>query len=92
MRDLPPLNALLTFKVVARTGSVRSAAGEMLVTSGAVSRQVRLLEDHFGTSLFTRQGRGLVLTPVGRAYYERVHAHFAGLRDATALLQSSSGR
>lgn len=92
MRDLPPLNALLTFEVVARTGSVRAAAGEMLVTPGAVSRQVRLLEDHFGTALFGRQGRGLTLTPVGRAYYERVSTHFDGLRRATALLHSSSGR
>ena len=33
-----------------------------------------------------------MLTPVGRAFYERVHAHFDGLRDATALLQSSLGR
>ena len=92
MRDLPPLNALRTFEVVSRTGSVRAAAGEMLVTPGAVSRQVRLLKDHFGTSLFLRQGRGLALTPVGRAFYERVHAQFEGLRDATALLRSSSGR
>ncbi len=92
MRDLPPLNALLTFEVVSRTGSVRAAAGEMLVTAGAVSRQVRLLEDHFGTALFARQGRGLALTPVGRAYYERVSTHFDGLRRATALLHSSSGR
>ena len=92
MRDLPPLNALLTFEVVTRTGSVRAAAGEMLVTPGAVSRQLRLLEDHFGTSLFGRQGRGLTLTPVGRAYDERVSTHFDGLRRATALLQSSSGR
>lgn len=92
MRDLPPLNALLTFEVVARTGSIRSAAAEMLVTPGAVSRQVRQLEDHFGTTLFARQGRGLALTPVGRAYYERVSTHFDGLRQATALLRSSSGR
>ena len=54
MRGLPPLNALLTFEVVARTGSVRSVAGEMLVTLGAVSRQARLLEDYFGTPLCTR--------------------------------------
>ena len=54
MRDLPPLNARLTFEVVARTGSVRAAADEMLVTPGAVSRQVRLLEDHFGTAFFGR--------------------------------------
>ena len=64
----------------------------MLVTAGAVSRQVRQLEDHFGVALFARQGRGLTLTPVGRAYYERVSTHFDGLRRATALLQASSGR
>lgn len=92
MRDLPPLNALLAFEVVARTGSVRSAAAEMLVTPGAVSRQLRLLEGHFGTTLFSRQGRGLALTPAGRTYYERVSTHFDGLRQATARLQSSSGR
>ena len=61
MRDLPPLNALLTFEVVARIGSVRSAADEMLVTAGAVSRQVRQLEDHFGVALFARRQR-----PLGR--------------------------
>src|SRR5579875_3307195 len=91
MRDLPPLNALLTFEVVARTGSVRAAAAEMLVTPSAVSRQIRLLEDQFGVALFARQGRGLVLTPVGKAYYERVSTHFDGLRGASALLRSSAG-
>ena len=54
MRGLPLFNALLTFEVVARTGGVRTAAAELLVTPGAVSRQVRLLEEHFGTSLFAR--------------------------------------
>ncbi len=92
MRELPPLNALLAFEVVARTGSVRTAADELFVTPGAVSRQIRLLEDHFGVPLFARQGRGLELTSVGAAYYERVTTHFDGLRRASALLHSSSGR
>ncbi|WP_456878006.1 LysR family transcriptional regulator [Ewingella americana] len=56
MRELPPLNALLAFEFVAKTGSVRAAAESMSVTPGAVSRQIRLLEDHFGTALFQRQG------------------------------------
>src|SRR4051794_8194892 len=92
MRDLPPLNALAAFEIVARTGSVRCAADELAVTPGAVSRQLRLLEDHFGASLFARHGRGLVLTPVGAAYFERVGTHFDGLRRASALLHGSSGR
>jgi LysR family glycine cleavage system transcriptional activator len=92
MRDLPPLNALAAFEIVARTGSVRCAADELAVTPGAVSRQLRLLEDHFGASLFARHGRGLVLTPIGAAYFERVGTHFDGLRRASALLHSSSGR
>lgn len=92
MRDLPPLNALLAFEVVARLGGIRSAADELGVTPGAVSRQLRLLEDHFGAALFVRQGRGLVLTPAGAAYHERVGAHFDGLRRASALLRGSAGR
>jgi LysR family transcriptional regulator, glycine cleavage system transcriptional activator len=92
MRELPPLNALLAFEIVARTGSVRSAANELFVTPGAISRQIRLLEDHFGVPLFARQGRGLGLTSIGAAYYERVTTNFDGLRRASALLHSSSGR
>lgn len=38
MRDLPPLNALLAFDYVSRTGSVRAAADALSVTPGAVSR------------------------------------------------------
>ncbi|CAO3383255.1 Transcriptional regulator, LysR family [Azospirillum argentinense] len=92
MRDLPPLNALLAFEIVARTGSVRAAADELLVTPSAISRQIRLLEEHFGVALFARQGRGLTMTSVGAAYYERVTSHFDGLRKASALLHASSGR
>lgn len=92
MRDLPPLNALAVFEAVARCGGVRQAADALAVTPGAVSKQLRLLEDHFGAALFARQGRGLVLTPVGAAYFERVSPHFDGLRRASALLRGESGR
>ncbi|MBP2171306.1 LysR family glycine cleavage system transcriptional activator [Erwinia toletana] len=92
MRELPPLNALLAFEVVARTGSVRAAAESMSVTPGAVSRQLRLLEEHFGTTLFQRQGRGLMLTHAGNAYYQQISGHFDGLRRAGQVLQRSAGR
>ncbi|TXC72211.1 LysR family transcriptional regulator [Sphingomonas ginsenosidivorax] len=92
MRDLPPLNGLRAFESVARTGSVKAAAEEMRVTAGAVSHQLRQIEEHFGLTLFVRQGRGLALTAAGATYFERVTAHFEGLRQASGQLHGSAGR
>lgn len=61
-QSLPSLNALRAFNEVARTLSVTRAAEALNVTHGAVSRQIRQLEDQLGVSLFRREGRGLVLT------------------------------
>ena len=48
--------------------------------AGAVSRQIRLLEEYFGTALFQRQGRGLVLTLPGNAYFLQINQHLDGIR------------
>ncbi|MFX6250441.1 LysR family transcriptional regulator, partial [Acinetobacter baumannii] len=45
---LPPLNALRAFEATARLGGVGRAAQDLHVTHGAVSRQLKLLEDHLG--------------------------------------------
>ncbi|GAB3250676.1 transcriptional regulator GcvA [Chitinimonas naiadis] len=58
--------ALRSFEAVARTGSVARAAAELFVTPGAVSHQVKGLEEQLGYALFVRQGRGLALTVEGR--------------------------
>ena len=63
--SLPPLSALRAFEATARLGSVTAAADELSVTHGAVSRQLKSLDEHFGVALFTKAGRGLVLQ-VGR--------------------------
>jgi LysR family glycine cleavage system transcriptional activator len=68
---LPPLNALRTFEAAARHRHMGRAARELGVTHGAVSRQVRVLEEHLGSRLFTRTGRGLELTELGRELAER---------------------
>ena len=62
---LPPLNAIKAFEAAARLGSFTRAAEELNVTHGAVSRQVRLLEDWLGTRLFLRTSRNAVPTQVG---------------------------
>ena len=66
-RRLPSLNALRAFEAAARHGSVTRAADELSVTPGAVSRQIRALEDGLGLTLFLRGPVGLTLTAPGRA-------------------------
>jgi DNA-binding transcriptional LysR family regulator len=62
---LPSLNALRAFDATARTLSVSRAAEQLHVTHGAVSRQIRQLEQQLDVTLFQREGRGLKLTPDG---------------------------
>lgn len=66
-RDLPPLNALRAFEAAARLRGVSAAADELSVTHGAISRQVRLLEEELGVALFVKEGRGVKLTMPGFA-------------------------
>ena len=73
-----PLNALRFFEAAARLGSFVKAADELRLTHGAVSRQVRLLEDVLGIALFERRNRAVFLTPQGellRAATEHAFEH-----------------
>ncbi|MCS4284148.1 DNA-binding transcriptional LysR family regulator [Pseudomonas sp. BIGb0278] len=63
--DLPPLNALRAFEATARLNSVSQAAEQLHVTHGAVSRQIKVLEEHLGVALFVKDGRGVKLTDAG---------------------------
>jgi LysR family transcriptional regulator, glycine cleavage system transcriptional activator len=72
-RSLPPLNAVRAFEAAARLGSFKEAASELGVTHGAVSQQIRLLEDWLGTpALFRRSVRRVVITPAGAALLAEV--------------------
>jgi LysR family transcriptional regulator, glycine cleavage system transcriptional activator len=67
-RSLPPLNAVRAFESAARLGSIKEAAAELSVTHGAVSQQIRLLEEWLGApALFRRSVRRVLLTPAGAA-------------------------
>ena len=69
-RRLPSLNAIRAFEATARHLSVTRAAGELGVTPGAVSRQVRELEQRLRTDLFRRGPSGMTLTEPGEALFE----------------------
>ncbi|MFP6797905.1 MAG: LysR family transcriptional regulator [Pseudomonas sp.] len=85
--DLPPLNALRAFEAAARLNSISQAADELHVTHGAVSRQVRLLEEHLGVALFSKEGRGLKLTDAGIRLRDVSAEMFGRLRSTCAELQ-----
>src|SRR4051794_30649118 len=65
---LPPLNALKAFEAAARHESFTRAADELCVTQGAVSQQVKALEDVLSVKLFNRERQRLVITEAGRDY------------------------
>ena len=87
VQDLPPLNALRAFEAAARLNSVSQAANELNVTHGAVSRQVRSLEEHLGVALFSKEGRGLKLTDAGIRLRDVSADLFSRLRSTCAELQ-----
>ena len=68
LRRLPPLNAVKAFEAAARSESFTRAAEELCVTPGAVSHQVKALEERVGVRLFLRERQRLALTEAGREY------------------------
>ncbi|SMG17375.1 LysR substrate-binding domain-containing protein [Cedecea sp. NFIX57] len=63
--SLPHLPA---FEAAARRNSFSAAADELFITTGAVSRHIRSLEDQLGTPLFFRAHKSVRLTEAGEAF------------------------
>ena len=80
---LPPLASLRAFEAAARHLSFAKAAEELLVTPGAVSQQVKQLEDWLGVALFRRLPKGVLLTDAGQLYGSELREVFARLTVAS---------
>ncbi|WP_265524803.1 LysR substrate-binding domain-containing protein [Providencia rustigianii] len=81
--NIPPLNALRIFDIAAKSHSLSEAAHELGLTHGAVSRQIKLLEDWLGQSLFIRDGQRLVATEYAKYYAAEISSAFDLIGDAT---------
>ncbi|PIC01432.1 transcriptional regulator GcvA [Caulobacter sp. X] len=77
---LPPFSSLVALEAAARHKSYSRAAEELFVTHGAVSQQVRKLEDELGVQLFARRGNQMEPTPTGAALAEQVRQAINTLR------------
>ncbi|MGO4622192.1 LysR family transcriptional regulator [Ensifer sp. 2YAB10] len=83
---LPPLATLPAFSIAARTGSLTLTARELHLTPGAISRQIKSLEDTLGVQLFHRGHNAITLTDAGRQYLTHVNAALATLDNGTRSL------
>lgn len=91
--DLPPITSLAVFEAAARHCSFTLAASELNVTPGAVSRQIRGLEDNLGTALFLRNNRGVILTAEGEELFHVLAAGFSRASDAVrSIRRGETGR
>jgi DNA-binding transcriptional LysR family regulator len=87
-RQLPPLTALRAFEAFARKGRMTLAADELFVTHGAVSRQIRSLEETLGLQLTEGPRHQLKLTDAGHrlaaalsSAFDQIDAALAALKD-----------
>ena len=87
-RPLPPLNALRAFVSAARHLSFTKAAAELNVTPGAISHQVKSLEELLGVPLFRRLTRALRLTEAGQAALPALSQGFDKLTQGVEQLRT----
>lgn len=74
-----------------RHNSFRLAAEELHVTPGAVSQQVKMLEEWVGVPLFRRLPRGLAPTEAGSRYGAALGEMLEGIAAATRRLAEEAG-
>lgn len=81
-----PIAALRAFEAAARHGQLSSAAEELGVTHGAVSRHVSHLEAFVGTALFEGARNRPKLTAEGRVFGFALTAAFDQIEDALRII------
>ena len=68
------------FAAVAEAGSISGASRELHVAQPPISRQLALLEDELGATLFLRTNKGVELTEAGRCLFQQSRQMFQSLR------------
>ena len=84
------MQALRAFDAAARTGSLTRAAEALHVTHGAISHQIKALEETFGVKLVERSGRGIRLTDEGERFAARLRGALTEISDAVREITDRS--
>ncbi|OLR93287.1 LysR family transcriptional regulator [Actinokineospora bangkokensis] len=84
------VGALRALRAVAALGTLARAADELGFTASAVSQQIKRLERQVGVPVLAPAGRGVVLTPAGRAIVDAAPEVFQALERCAEAAQSAS--
>lgn len=87
---LPSLKMIGTFEAAGRLKSFKDAADELHVTPGAVSHQIRSLEQELEMKLFLRESRAVNLTPEGKDLFEVVSSSLNEIGQTVKKLRESN--
>ncbi len=87
--SLPPLDGLKVFEAAARHLSFRLAAAELCLSKGAVSYQIRKLEEHIQCPLFMRYTRQVYLTEAGQTLFKCTQEQFARIYETLSILKTN---
>ena len=90
LQRLPHLAALRAFEAAARHENFSRAADEIHLTHGAISHQIRTLEEDLGVQLFSRNGKRIAITPEGQRFAAVVRKSLQEIASAAAELKSSA--
>src|SRR3954452_8897916 len=83
---------LKTFSCVAELGSLSKASDRLRIAQPALSRQIKLLEHELRAELFTRNGRGMVMTEAGKLLLARTAGIVRQLDQIRDDIQSQAGQ
>lgn len=92
MRSLPSLTALRVFETAGKQLSFTLAAKQLHVTQGAVSRQIKQLEDYLGVPLFIRGHHKLELTDSGHQLLMKLEQSFNLMESAITEIRDPNLR
>ena len=88
---LPPLDYFVAFEAAAQLGSFAAASRRLNISETAISRKVRLLEQHYNLPLFARGHRSVSLTHRGVELLVKVEGSLGILRKTSREMISQNG-
>lgn len=92
MARLPPFFALRALTAAARRRSYTRAAEELSVTHGAVSQQIRRLEEELGARLFARKGNAMIPTPQAERLAGEIERAIGAMQNAVDDFRQAAER
>jgi DNA-binding transcriptional LysR family regulator len=90
-RKIPGVEALIAFEAAARHQSFTRSADELALTPSAVGRQIAILENYLGVSLFNRIKKRISLTDVGQMYARNVRESLEKIERDTLAAMAHQG-